>query len=34
VLTHDEGILSMERNPADGSLYFSDKTGIFKLVAA
>jgi glucose/arabinose dehydrogenase len=34
VLTRDEGILSMERDPVDGSLYFSDKTGIFKLVAA
>jgi glucose/arabinose dehydrogenase len=34
VLTHDRGILSMQRNPVDGVLYFSDQTGIFKLVAS
>ena len=32
VLTWGTGILSMERNPATGALYFSDSGGIFKLV--
>jgi hypothetical protein len=32
-LSWDSGILSMERNPATGSLYFSDQGGIFELVS-
>jgi glucose/arabinose dehydrogenase len=33
VLTHASGIISMERGP-DGTVYFSDGSGIFKLVQA
>jgi glucose/arabinose dehydrogenase len=31
VLTHSEGVLSMERGP-DGTIYFSDSNAIYKLV--
>jgi glucose/arabinose dehydrogenase len=34
VLTRDRGILSMQRNPVDGVLYFSDPTGIYRLVSS
>ena len=33
VVTRSSGILSMERNPVDGNLYFSDQNGVYELVA-
>lgn len=32
VVTRSSGILSMERNPVDGHLYFSTQNGVFELV--
>jgi hypothetical protein len=33
-LNRSDGILSMERNPVNHHLYFSDRNGIYELVAA